>query len=160
MIPNHGGNTISIKGERRITPLGAVLRRYKIDELPELWNVLKGDMSLVGPRPDMPEYALKLTNEARKILELRPGITGPATLEYSKEEQLLALMTDPKHYNDNVIWPDKIRINLEYYHNKSFTGDLVIIFKTIFRSNFSNNRSCQNKPDIRLDGKQPPQTSS
>ena len=132
MIVNHGGSTVSIKGETRITPMGSVLRKYKLDELPELWNVLKGDMSFVGPRPDMPEYASKLVGEERKILELRPGITGPASLKYSNEEELLAKVSNPQKYNDKVLWPDKVRINLDYYYHRSFFGDLRIIFKTIF----------------------------
>ncbi len=132
MSLNHNGNTISVKGESRITPLGAILRKYKLDELPELWNVLKGDMSFVGPRPDMPEYASRLTGEERQILELRPGITGPATLEYANEEEILASVPDPQKYNDEVIWPDKVRKNLQYYHNHSFAGDLKIILKTLF----------------------------
>lgn len=131
---NHGGNTVSIKGENRITPLGSELRKYKLDELPELWNVLKGDMSLVGPRPDLPEYANKLTGEERKILELRPGITGPATLKYANEEELLASVSDPQRYNDEVLWPDKVRINLHYYYNKSLSGDIVIILETLGRN--------------------------
>lgn len=131
MTVNHGGGSVSVKGESRITPLGAVLRKYKLDELPELWNVLKGDMSFVGPRPDVPGYADKLTGEERLILELRPGITGPATLKYSNEEELLAAVPDPQKYNDEVIWPDKVRINLDYYHNHSLAGDMGIIIKTL-----------------------------
>jgi lipopolysaccharide/colanic/teichoic acid biosynthesis glycosyltransferase len=132
MVVNHGGSSISIKGEDRITPFGAKLRKHKLDELPELWNVLKGDMSFVGPRPDIPEYVNKLTGEERLILELRPGITSPATLKYAKEEELLASVSDPKKYNDEVLWPDKVRINLEYYRNKSIAKDIVIILNTIF----------------------------
>ncbi len=135
MIVNHGGNTISVRGENRITRLGAFLRRYKLDELPELWNVLKGDMSLVGPRPDIPEYNGRLVGEERLILNLRPGITGPATLKYSNEEELLASVPDPIRYNDDVLWPDKVRINLDYYHNRSFFGDILIILKTLFKRN-------------------------
>lgn len=130
---DHQGSTISVKGENRITPLGAKLRKYKLDEFPELWNVLIGDMSFVGPRPDMPEYTGKLVGEERKILELRPGITGPATLKYANEEELLASVSDPQKYNDEFLWPDKIRINLEYYQSRSFFGDILIIFKTLFR---------------------------
>ncbi len=132
MTDGHGGSTISVKGENRITPLGASLRKYKFDELPELWNVLKGDMSFVGPRPDMPEYLDRLEGEERKILELRPGITGPASLKYANEEELLASVPDPNKYNDEVIWPDKVRINLEYYYNRSFWGDIRLIFQTVF----------------------------
>lgn len=133
MYVDHGGSSVSVRGESRITPLGEKIRKFKLDELPELWNILKGDMSFVGPRPDMPEYADRLKGEERKILELRPGLTGPATLKYADEEELLATVPDPRNYNDEVIWPDKVRINLEYYYNRSFFGDLVIIFKTIFR---------------------------
>jgi lipopolysaccharide/colanic/teichoic acid biosynthesis glycosyltransferase len=132
MIVNHQGNTISVKGENRITPLGAKLRQYKLDELPELWNVLKGDMSFVGPRPDIPEYVNKLVGEERQIIKLRPGITGPATLKYANEEELLASVPDPQKYNDEVLWPDKVRINLDYYYNRSFFGDISIILKTVF----------------------------
>jgi len=134
MVTDHRGSTISVKGESRITPLGAKLRKYKLDELPELWNVLKGDMSFVGPRPDMPEYMEKLKGEERKILELRPGITGPASLKYANEEELLSTMPNPRKYNDEVIWPDKVKINLHYYYTSSLSLDLSIIWKTIFRN--------------------------
>jgi lipopolysaccharide/colanic/teichoic acid biosynthesis glycosyltransferase len=133
MVVDHQGSTISVRGEKRITPLGASLRKYKLDELPELWNVLKGDMSFVGPRPDMPEYLEMLAGEERLILELRPGITGPASLKYRNEEEILASVPDPKKYNDEVIWKDKVKINLDYYHNKSFLSDLNLIFITIFK---------------------------
>jgi lipopolysaccharide/colanic/teichoic acid biosynthesis glycosyltransferase len=132
MTVNNVGTTISVRGEKRITPLGAFLRKYKLDELPELWNVLRGDMSFVGPRPDMPQYAIKLSGEERRILELRPGITGPASLKYANEEELLASVPDPHKYNDEVIWPDKVRVNLDYYYNRSFFGDILIILRTIF----------------------------
>lgn len=135
MKVHHGGSPISVKGENRIMPLGSKLRKYKLDELPELWNVLKGDMSFVGPRPDVPEYADKLVGEERKILDLSPGITGPATLKYANEEEILSIIPDPKRYNDEVIWRDKVKINLDYYHNRSFTGDIKIILNTIFRRN-------------------------
>lgn len=131
MLVGQNGNSISVKGENRITPLGAILRKYKLDELPELWNVLKGDMSFVGPRPDVPGYADKLIGEERKILELRPGITGPASMKYSNEEELLASQPDPTNYNDTVIWPDKVRINLEYYYKRNFWLDLKIIIYTL-----------------------------
>ncbi|MCJ7448016.1 MAG: sugar transferase [Bacteroidales bacterium] len=133
MVVDHGGSSISVRGESRITPLGTKLRKYKLDELPELWNVLKGDMSFVGPRPDLPEYINKLTGEEKKILELRPGITGPASLKYANEEELLSYVSSPQEYNDNVLWPDKVRLNLQYYMNRSFFGDIVIILQTIFR---------------------------
>lgn len=131
MIVNHGGGSVSVMGESRITPIGSVLRKYKIDELPELWNVLKGDMSFVGPRPDLPEYLDKLAGEEKRILELRPGITGPATLKYANEDELLSNVADPQKFNDDVLWPDKVRINLDYYRNRNFAGDLKIIFRTL-----------------------------
>lgn len=134
MTVTHGGSSISVAGESRITPLGHVLRKYKLDELPELWNVLIGDMSFVGPRPDVPGYADQLKGEDRDVLKLRPGITGPASLKYANEEELLATVEDPVKYNDEVIFPDKVRINLEYYRNNSVWGDCKIIWQTIFRS--------------------------
>lgn len=134
MTVSHSGSSVSVAGESRITPLGTKLRRYKLDELPELWNVLKGDMSFVGPRPDVPGYADKLRGEDRLILKLRPGITGPASLKYANEEEILAQVPDPVKYNDEVVFPDKVRINLEYYYNHTFFGDIKLIFQTIFRS--------------------------
>lgn len=128
----HDGSSVSVAGESRITPLGAVLRKYKLDELPELWNVLIGDMSFVGPRPDVPGYADLLTGEERRILKLRPGITGPASLKYRNEEELLAQVTDPKEYNDMVIYPDKVRLNLYYLNHYSFIKDIQMIICTIF----------------------------
>lgn len=130
------GSSISVAGEKRITPLGAKLRKYKIDELPELFNVFIGNMSLVGPRPDVPGYADILKGENRNILKLRPGITGPASLKYSNEEEILALVEDPIKYNDEIIFPDKVKINLEYYYNHTIYGDLKIIINTIFRKNY------------------------
>ena len=132
MKVNHGGNSISVKGESRITPLGAVMRKYKLDELPELWNIFKGDMSFVGPRPDVPGYADKLTGDDRRLLSIRPGLTGPASLKYSNEEEILALQPDPVKYNDEVLYPDKVRINLKYIDEYSFFYDLKIIVYTIF----------------------------
>ncbi|HKI88431.1 MAG TPA: sugar transferase [Draconibacterium sp.] len=131
MSMNHGGNSISVKGESRITPLGKTLRKYKLDELPELWNVLLGQMSFVGPRPDVPGYADKLQGEDRKILFLKPGITGPASMKYASEEELLAQQSDPIKYNDEVIYPDKVRINLEYLKRRTFWLDLKIIIYTV-----------------------------
>ena len=132
MSVSHGGSSVSVAGESRITPLGAKLRKYKLDELPELWNVLVGDMSFVGPRPDVPGYADKLVGEDRVILKLRPGITGPASLKYRNEEELLAGVDDPQTYNDTVIFPDKVRINKEYYYNWSFRKDIRYILQTVF----------------------------
>lgn len=131
MTVNHGGSSISIAGENRITPLGAMLRKYKLDELPELWNVLCGDMSFVGPRPDVPGYADKLQGAEREVLKLRPGITGPATLKYRNEEELLAEVDNPQQYNDEVIYPDKVRLNLFYLHHYSFVMDIKMIVATV-----------------------------
>ena len=128
--------TITTKNDIRITKWGSFFRKTKLDELPSLWNVLKGDMSLVGPRPDVPGYADNLKENDRRILELRPGITGPATLKYANEEQLLANVDDPVKYNDEVIFPDKVRINLEYLDNWSLWLDIKIIIRTIFRTNY------------------------
>ena len=129
-------STISVKGDVRITKIGAFLRKFKLDELPELWNVLKGDMSLVGPRPDVCGYADNLKGEDRKILELRPGITGVASLKYYNEEDVLATQDKPLKFNDEVIYPDKVRLNLDYYHNNNLWIDIKIIFATIFRVNY------------------------
>lgn len=127
----HSGNSVTVSGEGRITPLGATLRRYKLDELPELWCVLRGDMSFVGPRPDVPGYADQLQGEDRRILELRPGITGPASLKYRREEELLASVENPQEYNDQVIYPDKVRINLYYLKHYSFLKDIQMIICTV-----------------------------
>ena len=130
------GGSITVRNDPRITPVGKIFRKWKLDELPSLWNVIKGDMSLVGPRPDVPEYANKLKGEFRRILQMRPGITGPATLQYANEEQILAEVDDPIKYNDEVIFPDKVSINLEYIDNWSLWKDFKIIFMTIFRKNY------------------------
>ncbi|MBE6337273.1 MAG: sugar transferase [Lentimicrobiaceae bacterium] len=124
---------VTTANDDRILPFGKFLRKTKLDEIVELVNVLKGEMSLVGPRPDVAGYADKLIGEDRKILELRPGITGPASLKYINEEELLAKVDNPQKYNDEIIYPDKVKINLEYYYNRTFWGDIRIIFKTIFR---------------------------
>ena len=129
-------NSVTCIGDYRITKFGKFLRKYKLDELPELVNVIIGDMSLVGPRPDVPGYADKLNNEDRLILNLRPGITGPATLKYSNEEKILSLQKNPTKYNDEVIYPDKVKINLDYYYNNSIWLDIKIIFATVFRNNY------------------------
>lgn len=131
MSAHHSGSTVSVAGESRITPLGAKLRRYKLDELPELWNVLIGDMSFVGPRPDVPGYADKLEGDDRRVLQLRPGITGPASLKYRDEEILLASQANPQEFNDKVIYPDKVRINLYYLDHYSFLADIKMIFATV-----------------------------
>lgn len=132
MTVGHGGSSVSVAGESRITLLGAKLRKYKLDELPELWNVLVGDMSFVGPRPDVPGYADKLMSDDRRMLLLKPGITGPASLKYRNEEELLAGQADPQKYNDEVLFPDKVRINIEYLDNWSFWYDIKIIVYTVF----------------------------
>jgi len=129
-------STISVKGDMRVTKVGSFLRRYKLDELPELWNVLKGEMSLVGPRPDVPGYADFLRGEDRNILKLKPGITGPASLKYANEEEILARQENPKEYNDKIIYPDKVRINLDYYYQSNLWIDIKIIFATIFRTSY------------------------
>lgn len=126
-------NFVTTANDDRILPFGKWLRRTKLDEIVELVNVLKGDMSLVGPRPDVEGYADKLEGDDRKILELRPGITGPASLKYINEEEILAKADNPQQYNDEVIFPDKVKINLEYYDNRTFWGDVRIIINTIFR---------------------------
>ncbi|PTL32768.1 sugar transferase [Prevotella sp. oral taxon 376] len=123
--------SIASKEQSRITPLGEKLRKYKLDELPELWNVLKGDMSFVGPRPDVPGYADKLEGESRNVLKLKPGITGPASLKYRDEEYLLAIVDNPQKYNDEVIFPDKVRLNLYYLQHYSFIKDIQMIVCTV-----------------------------
>jgi len=135
MTVSHSGSSVSVAGESRITPLGAKLRKYKFDELPELWNVLKGDMSFVGPRPDVPGYADKLEGHDRNILKLKPGITGPASLKYRNEEELLAKIENPQKYNDEVIYPDKIKINLYYLEHYSFLKDIQMIICTVLGKN-------------------------
>ena len=132
MIASHSGSSVSVKGESRITPLGAKLRKYKLDELPELWNVLIGDMSFVGPRPDIPGYADKLEGDDRRMLLLKPGITGLASLKYRNEEELLAEQKYPQWYNDKILFPDKVKINIEYLNHWSFWNDIKIIIYTIF----------------------------
>ena len=132
MVPNTSSNTITSKKDLRITKLGRFLRKWKLDELPELFNILAGDMSLVGPRPDVPGYADKLKGNDRLILKLKPGITGPASLKYSNEEELLAQVQDPIYYNNNFIYPDKIRINLHYYYHYNIWMDINLLFRTVF----------------------------
>ena len=139
MSLGHNGSSISIAGESRITPLGAKLRKYKLDELPELWDVLIGHMSFVGPRPDVPGYADKLQGADRIILSLRPGITGPATLKYRNEEVLLATVENPQQYNDEVIYPDKVRLNLYYAEHYSFLKDIQMIVCTVLGRHMTYN---------------------
>ena len=139
MIVTHNGSSVSVAGDSRITPLGAKLRRYKLDELPELWDVLIGNMSFVGPRPDVPGYADKLQGTDRIILSLRPGITGPATLKYRNEEELLAQVENPQQYNDEVMYPDKVRINRYYAEHYSFLKDIQMIVCTVLGRHMTYN---------------------
>ena len=159
MTVKHNGSTVSVAGDSRITPFGATLRHYKLDELPGLWDVLIGNMSFVGPRPDVPGYADKLTGDDRDVLKLRPGITGPATLKYRLEDEMIAdfVSNQRNHgatelrsyglsqsqidgmsdqelaiwYNDNVIYPDKVRLNCYYYRHYSFFKDIQMIVCTV-----------------------------
>src|SRR5574344_1341374 len=145
MTVKHNGSSISVAGDSRITTFGATLRHYKLDELPGLWDVLIGNMSFVGPRPDVPGYADNLQGDDRDVLKLRPGITGPATLKYRREDEMIAdyvakrqaqgdmrpmqeIATD---YNDTVIYPDKVRLNCYYYRHYSFIKDIEMIFATV-----------------------------
>lgn len=145
MTVKHSGSTVSVAGDSRITPFGATLRHYKLDELPGLWDVLIGNMSFVGPRPDVPGYADKLEGADRDVLKLRPGITGPATLKYRLEDEMIADYVAKKQaegdsrpmqeiaveYNDKVIYPDKVRINRYYLHHYSFIKDIQMILCTV-----------------------------
>ena len=145
MTVKHNGSTVSVAGDSRITPFGAVLRHYKLDALPGLWDVLIGNMSFVGPRPDVPGYADKLTGDDRDVLKLRPGITGPATLKYRLEDEMISEYVAKKQaegdtrpmqeiaieYNDKVIYPDKVRLNCYYYRHYSFWKDIEMIFATV-----------------------------
>lgn len=124
--------SVTRRGDPRITPLGTLFRRTKIDELPQLWNVFVGDMSFVGPRPDVPGFADQLQGEERAMLSIRPGITGPATLKYRNEEEILAAQADPEAYNRDVIWPDKVQINLDYIRTWSLGRDTQYILNTVF----------------------------
>ncbi len=145
MAVKHNGSTVSVAGDSRITPFGATLRHYKIDELPGLWDVLIGNMSFVGPRPDVPGYADKLEGADRDVLKLRPGITGPATLKYRLEDEMIAdyvakqqaagdtrpMQEIAIEYNDKVIYPDKVRLNCYYYTHYSFVKDIQMILCTV-----------------------------
>ena len=145
MTVKHNGSTVSVAGDSRITPFGATLRHYKLDELPGLWDVLIGNMSFVGPRPDVPGYADALEGDDREVLKLRPGITGPATLKYRHEDEMIAdyvvkqqaigdsrpMQEIAVEYNDKVIYPDKVRINRYYLHHYSFIKDIQMIFCTV-----------------------------
>lgn len=145
MTVKHNGSTVSVAGDSRITPFGATLRHYKLDELPGLWDVLIGNMSFVGPRPDVPGYADKLEGDDRDVLKLRPGITEPATLKYRLEDEMISeyvakrqaegdtrpMQEIATEYNDKVIYPDKVRLNCYYYRHYSFWKDIEIIFATV-----------------------------
>ena len=145
MTVKHHGSTVSVAGDARITPFGAILRHYKLDELPGLWDVLIGNMSFVGPRPDVPGYADKLLGDDRDVLKLRPGITGPATLKYRLEDEMISdyvakrqaegdkrpMQEIATEYNDNVIYPDKVRLNCYYYRHYSFFKDIEMIVATV-----------------------------
>lgn len=131
MVVDHSGNSISVKGEKRITRLGAVLRKFKLDELPEFVNIIKGNMSLVGPRPDVSGYADKLKGQDRLMLSVKPGLTGAASLLFSNEEELLAEKPCPIQYNNEVLWPEKVRINNNYIRNWTFWLDIKIILYTL-----------------------------
>ncbi len=124
---------ITVSNDPRITQSGIIFRKYKIDELPQLFNVLIGDMSFVGPRPDVEGYADKLSPEDKIILSIKPGITGPASIKYSNEEEILAKVDNPKIYNDEIIWPDKVTINIDYINRYSFFKDIRYIFETILK---------------------------
>jgi lipopolysaccharide/colanic/teichoic acid biosynthesis glycosyltransferase len=132
MLVDEESDHITIKNDLRITPFGKFIRRYKLDELPQLMNVLVGQMSFVGPRPDVKGYADKLIGDDRIILSVKPGITGPATLMFRDEESLLEKQENPKRYNDEVIWKEKIKINKSYIENWTFISDVKYILKTIF----------------------------
>lgn len=146
MTVKHNGSSISVAGDSRITPFGAILRHYKLDELPGLWDVLIGNMSFVGPRPDVPGYADKLKGTDRDILKLRPGITGPATLKYRLEDEMISeyvakrqqegdtrpMQDIATEYNDTIIYPDKVKLNCYYYRHYSFIKDIEIILATVF----------------------------
>jgi len=123
--------TVTAQDDLRITRSGAWLRKTKIDELPQLWNVLLGQMSFVGPRPDVPGFADRLEGEDRVIVSIRPGITGPASLAYRDEEAILAQQEDPERYNREMIWPDKVRINRDYLRNWSLKNDIILLIKTV-----------------------------
>lgn len=145
MTVKHNGSTVSVAGDSRITPLGAKLRHWKLDELPGLWDVLIGNMSFVGPRPDVPGYADKLVGDDRDVLKLRPGITGPATLKYRLEDEMISAYVASRQaagdarpmqeiaveYNDTVVYPDKVRLNCYYYRHYSFVKDIQMILCTV-----------------------------
>ena len=127
------GNLLTVGGDPRITKSGRLLRKFKLDELPQLINVLKGEMSLVGPRPEVEKYVNLYTNEQRKVLNLYPGITDPASIEYVNESELLAQSSDPEKLYVEKIMPEKIVLNLEYARQASWWTDFLVIIKTLAR---------------------------
>ena len=135
-LKGNGPSHLTIGNNPRITKIGKILRRWKLDELPSLFNVLKGDISFVGPRPWVKYYIDKLNDDEKEFLKIRPGITSPATLKYSKEEYLLLDKENPEEYHDQYILPDKVKLNLIYLNNNNLFNDLVLIFQTIFRKNY------------------------
>ncbi|WP_333660642.1 sugar transferase [Chishuiella changwenlii] len=126
-------SNITTLKDHDITPLGKILRKYKLDELPQLFNIIKGEMSFVGPRPDVVGYADKLIDEDRIILSVKPGITGPAQIKYKNEEQLLAEVENPRLYNDEVLWKDKVLINVQYVKEWTFKKDIIYLLHTVFK---------------------------
>jgi len=129
---SEASGSVTVADDERILPFGRWLRESKVDAFLELINILIGDMSFVGPRPDVPGYADKLEGDDRIILKMRPGLTGPASIKYRHEDQILAQQADPQKYNDEIIWPDKVKINKDYYENWSLWSDVKILWKTIF----------------------------
>jgi lipopolysaccharide/colanic/teichoic acid biosynthesis glycosyltransferase len=125
------GPSITAGGDPRVTPIGRILRALKLDELPQLWNVLKGDMSLVGPRPEVPLYVKSYTEEQKKVLTVRPGITDPSTLVYRYEEELLARQANPETYYQEVVLPHKLSLNAQYIRSISLKYDLSLLTKTL-----------------------------
>lgn len=125
------GSYLAIHNEHRITKIGSLLRKWKLDELPQLINVLEGNMSFVGPRPDVAGFADKLSEADKIILSVKPGITGPASIYFQQEEKILAQKAFPEEYNRNVIWTKKIELNKEYVKNYSFAKDIKYIFQTV-----------------------------
>ena len=132
MIVNKSELSVTLKSDNRITPFGRFLRKSKTDELPQLWNILTGEMSFVGPRPDVPGYSDKLLGEDQILWTAKPGLTGLDSISYPNEEELLDKQPDPQRYYDEVLWPDKVRINVLYIKNKSFWLDIEILIRTIF----------------------------
>lgn len=125
------GSGLTSAGDPRVTRIGHPLRRWKLDELPQLWNVLKGEMSLVGPRPELTSYVASYTPQQREVLSIRPGITGPASIEYRNEEQILRIAADPRLFYEQVVLPHKLELDLEYVKNLSFRHDISLILRTL-----------------------------